>query len=113
MADYPSIPFDQNSRVERIDMGKRDIAADGVHARELTSITLYALTCNHSALTKAQAESVTTLYDTDRTATISIDFKDGYTYDCVFDGPPAVDHDFEPTSSRWFVRARLIGERQP
>jgi hypothetical protein len=111
MANYPTLPLDADSRITPVDQGRRDVTAAGVRTRQLSSLELYELRANHSYITQAQAESVYDLWATDPTATVTIAWRDGYDYDCVFDGPPEVDRDYG--ANRWWAKARLLGERQP
>lgn len=111
MASYPSIPTDNESTMEVVDLGRRDVTAAGVRTRTLTSAELYRFQLAHSYVTKAQAESVRALWATDPAAVVELTWRDGYTYDCYWDGPPIADKD-HPTQL-WLARARLIGERQP
>lgn len=111
MANYPTLPLDDSAGIKPVDLGRRDLTGAGVRVRYLAAIELYELALSHSYLTRAEAESVYTLWAADPGATVTYAYKDGYAYDCKWDGPPEVD--FDHGVQRWWAKSKLIGTRNP
>lgn len=105
---YPDIPLDNESTMNPVNMTAINITAAGsVRQRNFQSVELFEFVAKHSLLTQAQAESVYTLWQANKTGAVDLLWaKDGVTYSVWFKGSPVIDRH---RGNLWSVESQMIG----
>lgn len=107
MATYPSLPIENDSSREPINLTAVNVTASGgIRARSFASAQPYRFIVKHLYITQAEAESVFTMWSAGITSSHTLTWKDGNTYTVYFDGPPNID---QVRGLLWKAESNLVG----
>lgn len=107
MASYPSIPFELDSSREPINFTVLNVTAAGnVRGRNVQTAEPFEFHAIHRYITKAEADSIYSIWQTNKTAVISLAWKDGNSYNVVFKQPPKIER---MRGNWWMAEAWMVG----